>query len=148
MRNGDGRELIQCEVDLFGGVRRHQARPQAALRRRHGGRHDRVGEDAGVEQLAPEHERLLERPDQDRNDGRLGVPDVVALLAQALLEPARVVPQALAPFRLVAQDLERREHARGVRGGQRRGEDQRATVVLEVVDDVLVAGHVAADGRQ
>src|SRR2546422_1566073 len=56
--------------------RSHQAGAEAALRRRHRGRNHGVGEHAGVEQLAPEEEGLLERSDQHRDDGCLRGTDV------------------------------------------------------------------------
>src|SRR2546422_431072 len=80
-------------------------RSEPAVRRRHCGRHDGVGEHARFEQLPPEEKRLLERSDEHGHDRRLARPDVVAQGAQTLLQPACVLPQALAPLRLTLQQM-------------------------------------------
>ena len=142
------RELLQREVDLLERVRRHEAGAEPALRRRHRRRCHRIGEDAGVEQPAPHEEGLLQRSDQHRHDRRLGRADVEAELAEALVQPAGVGPEAVAALRLVLQHLQRGEHAGRVGGRQRRGEDQRPAVVLEIVDHALGGGDEAADRRE
>src|SRR5437588_11811077 len=122
-------------VDLLRRVRRHQAGAQPAMRGRYGRRHYRVREHTRFEQLPPEQERLLERADEHRYDGRLGRADVEAERAQAVLEPARVLPQALATLGLALTDVERGEHACRVRRRTRASDDQRSGVVLQEVDD-------------
>ena len=69
-------------------------------------------------------------------------------LPEAVLQPAGVGPEQVAPLRLVLQHLQRGQHAGGVGRGQRGGEDQRPAVVLEVVDHVLRRRDEPADGRQ
>src|SRR5205085_11422766 len=110
-----------------------------------GGGHNGGGELTGFEQLPPEQDRLLERADEYRYDRRLGRADVEADRAQAVLEPPRVLPQALAPLGLALQDVQRGEHARRVRGRQRGREDQRSGVVLQEMEDALRARREAAD---
>src|SRR5205809_3508576 len=100
-RSGEGLERL---VDLLRRMRRHQAGAQPALRRRHRGRDDGVGEHARVEQLAPEEERLFERADEHRDDGGLGGTDLEAEPAQPVLQPPRIYPQSLAPLGLLLQD--------------------------------------------
>src|SRR6266566_891742 len=59
------------------------------MRRRHRGRHHRIGEHARFEQLAPEQERLLERADEHRHDRRLAGADVEPDGPQSLLQSPR-----------------------------------------------------------
>ena len=105
----DRRERLERVVDLLGGVGGHHAGAQAALRRRHGGWHHRIGEDACVVQLAPEHEGGVERTDEHRNDRRGGGADLDAdrvgdragcdRVPAALPEPTRAVPAQRRPDR-------------------------------------------------
>ncbi len=80
--------------------------------------------------------------------GRLGLADVVAQAAEPLVQPLGVGPEPLTAIGLGLDHLERRQHAGGIGRRQRRGEDERPAVMLEVVDDVLAARHEAADRRQ
>ena len=59
-----------------------------------------------------------------------------------------VVPQPLAAIRLLAKDVERGQHTGDRRGWHARGEDERSTVVAEIVYDVLLSGDHAADRRE
>ena len=137
-----------AEVDLLEGVRRHDAGTEPALGRLHRGRRNRIGEDSGVEQPAPHQERLLQGADQHRHDRRLGRADLEAQAPEAGLQAARVGPETVAPLGLVLQHLQRGQHASRVGGRQRRGEDQRPAVMLEIVDHVLGRGDEPADRGQ
>ena len=58
-------------------------------------------------------------------------------LRKPVLQPAGVGPQVVTASRLVLQHLEGREHAGGVGRRKRRREDERPTVVLQVVNDAF-----------
>ena len=64
--------------------------------------------------------------------------------AQLALEVARVGPQALDALRLLLQDVECRDARGGDRRRMRRGEQERARAVIEVIDQVLRPADVAA----
>ena len=144
----DPPELLQREVDLLERVGRHQAGAEPALRRRHGRRRHGVGEHSGVEQPPPHEEGLLERADQDRHDRGLRRPDVEAQASEPVVQPAGIGPEPVPPLGLVLEHLQRGEHAGGVGRGQRGGEDERPTVVAEVVDDAVGRRHEPADRGQ
>ena len=90
---------------------------------------------AAVRRLADDH----------RRDRALAHAGVEAELLEAGLEEARVVPQPLDPLRLGLEDVERREARGGHRRRMRGREQERPGAVVEELDQVARAGHVAAE---
>ena len=93
-------ERVQHEIDVIVRVCSHHRDAQAARIVRHRGGCYGIGEHAGIEQLLPEHEHAVELADQDRNDWRFAVADIVTQALEAFLEAPRIGPQLFAAFRL------------------------------------------------
>src|SRR2546430_12099385 len=72
-------EGLQGKVQLIGGVGRHHAGPQPALRRRHGGGAPRVLEEPRAPTLPPEQHSLLHIPHEDSGVPVLRGPSIYIL---------------------------------------------------------------------
>src|SRR5688572_22819479 len=101
----DAVEDLEDEVELFVGVGRDVGRAQAGGLLGDGGRDDRVCEDAVVEERLPELVRLEVVADDDRDDRRLAVADVVAERGEARPHLSRVGPEPLPALWLLVHDV-------------------------------------------
>ena len=113
---------------------------------RHGRRDYGVRIHSALVELLPEAEAFLVVADDDRDDRSLRPPDVEAEVAVALHHEMGVFPEALDVLGLVLHDIEGSHRGHDVGCGQGGREDEGAGVVLDVIDDVLVACDEAPEG--
>ena len=145
-------ERGQRAVERRAVVRGHHARAQQRAAGRHGGVQRDVDEHAGVVERAPQQHGLPVVLDQHGDDRRRlrRADDAVAEPVQAVLEVARVLELAGEQRRPVlrAHDPQRGERGadRGGHGGG--GEEERARLDAQVVDDLVRAGDEAAAGGE
>ena len=145
-------ERAQRAVERRAVVRRHHARAQQRAARRHRGVQRDVDEHARVVERAPQQHGLPVVLDQHGDDRRRlrRADHAVAERVQAVLEVARVLELAGEQRRPVlrAHDPQRGERGadRGGHGGG--GEQERARLDAQVVDDLVRAGDEAAAGGE
>ena len=126
-------------------LRRIRPRP-----RRHGGRHHRVHEHTGVEELTGQDDRrhLVALAQRDGDDRALRRVDRHAALGEQADEAVDVVAQPVGHVGRAAQDAQRLECGSHRTGCVRRGEDERVGVEGEQLDRVGGPDQRAAAGPE
>src|SRR3990167_8208748 len=138
----------QDPIEVLRRVGRHVAGPDQRPALGHGRAHRGVAEDPLLPEELPEPEGEAVIFQDHRDDVRLAAPRIEPQGAEFPLHEPGVLPQALAPLRLVLDHVQRRADRRDARGGEAGAEDEGARLVLEVVDHSGRAGHEAPDGSQ
>ena len=116
----------------------------ARLFLRHGWKSNALSKHTLLEELVGKLHCQFPLADDDRSNGCFAGPGVESQAAQAVLEQARVLPQAFDQGGLLFQDLEGRQAGGGYRRRMRGGKKKGPGAVVQVLDQSAAPADVSA----
>ena len=137
-------EDVERPIDLVIGMGRHVTGAQQAATLRHAGGDEGVGIDTGIKELLPCFQRRLHLADDHRDDRGDACSGVKPHGLQASTHTFGDFPEAVDVFGFLLHNVQRGKRGSHIRCWHCGAEDQRASVVLNVVDDILIPSHKAA----